>query len=146
MSDERTPTAEPMGRCPRCQRPTTLCDGHPTAEPVTALAADIRAVDGNHDLGASALAEALIERGWSQRSTAEVERLREDAELGRAWRECEAALPVSYMLQIDGAEGWEAVALPFRHEWVTYKGTGDTPTEALDALRAALAEPDHDDG
>jgi hypothetical protein len=29
-----------------------------------ALAADIRAVDGNHDLGAGALAEALVERGW----------------------------------------------------------------------------------
>jgi hypothetical protein len=39
-SDERTPTAEPMGRCPRCQRPTTLCDGHPTAEPVTPMRDD----------------------------------------------------------------------------------------------------------
>ena len=30
------------------------------------LAADIRAVDGNHDLGAGALAQALTERGWSR--------------------------------------------------------------------------------
>jgi hypothetical protein len=35
LRGKATPTAEPMGRCPRCQRPTTLCDGHPTAEPVT---------------------------------------------------------------------------------------------------------------
>lgn len=34
-----------------------------------ALANDIRAVDGNHDLGAGALAGALIERGWTRRST-----------------------------------------------------------------------------
>jgi hypothetical protein len=114
MSDERTPTAEPMGRCPRCQRPTTLCDGHPTAEPVTALAADIRAVDGNHDLGASALAEALIERGWSQRSTAEVERLR----------------------------------IALRHTVTTYDIKGHDATICLSCreARAALAEPDHDDG
>jgi hypothetical protein len=132
MSDERTPTAEPTTEAGRalldaydpCYCEGTVCDVLPD------LAARVAAIE----------AEA------AQRSTAEVERLREDAELGRAWRECEAALPVSYMLQIDGAEGWEAVALPFRHEWVTYKGTGDTPTEALDALRAALAEPDHDDG
>jgi hypothetical protein len=30
------------------------------------LAADIRAVDGNHDLGAGALASALTERGWTR--------------------------------------------------------------------------------
>ena len=28
------------------------------------LAADIRAIDGNHDKGAGAIAEALIARGW----------------------------------------------------------------------------------
>jgi hypothetical protein len=44
------------------------------------------------------------------------------------------------MLQVDGAEGWEAVALPFRYEWPTYKGSGDTVTEALNNLRRALAE------
>ena len=32
----------------------------------TDLANDIRRVDGNHDLGAGALAEALIERGWTK--------------------------------------------------------------------------------
>ena len=42
----------------------------PTGEPEwTDLAADIRAIDGNHELGAGALAEALIERGWTRRST-----------------------------------------------------------------------------
>jgi hypothetical protein len=30
------------------------------------LANDIRAVDGNHDLGAGALAEALTARGWTR--------------------------------------------------------------------------------
>ena len=30
------------------------------------LAADIRAVDGNHDLGAGALAAALTARGWTR--------------------------------------------------------------------------------
>jgi len=30
------------------------------------LAADIRAVDGNHDLGAGSLAHALIRRGWTR--------------------------------------------------------------------------------
>ncbi|NKR90570.1 hypothetical protein GS483_00310 [Rhodococcus hoagii] len=30
------------------------------------LAQDIRAVDGNHSLGAAELAERLIERGWSR--------------------------------------------------------------------------------
>lgn len=30
------------------------------------LAADIREVDGNHDLGASALAQALSEKGWGK--------------------------------------------------------------------------------
>jgi hypothetical protein len=32
------------------------------------LAADIRAVDGNHDLGAGALAAALTARGWTRAS------------------------------------------------------------------------------
>lgn len=31
---------------------------------VDALAADIREVDGKHDLGAAALAEALVDKGW----------------------------------------------------------------------------------
>ena len=34
------------------------------AETTTALAQDIREVDGSHSLGAAALADALIERGW----------------------------------------------------------------------------------
>jgi hypothetical protein len=76
----------------------------------------------------------------SARSTTNGQKYDEDATLGRAWRECVAALPPSYMLQVDGAEGWEAVALPFRYEWPTYKGSGDTVTEALNNLRRALAE------
>ncbi|QXW04028.1 hypothetical protein [Rhodococcus globerulus] len=35
------------------------------------LAADIRAVDGNHDLGAAALADKLAELGWSKPRTVE---------------------------------------------------------------------------
>lgn len=31
-----------------------------------ALAADIRRFDGNHDLGAAALAERLVEAGWTK--------------------------------------------------------------------------------
>lgn len=33
------------------------------------LAADIREVDGNHSLGASALADLLVDRGWSKPRT-----------------------------------------------------------------------------
>lgn len=33
------------------------------------LAADIREVDGNHSLGASALADRLVDRGWSKPRT-----------------------------------------------------------------------------
>lgn len=33
------------------------------------LAADIREVDGNHSLGASALADLLVDRGWSKSRT-----------------------------------------------------------------------------
>ena len=35
-----------------------------TATETDRLAADIRSVDGDHSLGAGALAEALINRGW----------------------------------------------------------------------------------
>lgn len=34
--------------------------------PTEELAADIRALDGNHDLGASELATALTELGWTK--------------------------------------------------------------------------------
>jgi hypothetical protein len=164
MSDERTPTAEPVcggscgslgwtveryGRvthkhgCPR--RADPFCQTHPadtvlgcrpnttpTAEPVTALAADIRAVDGNHDLGASALAEALIERGWSQRSsTAEVERLRE------------ALFPLlgdgRQMCRMCGT-AWTLGDEPFHDNKAWAGGCPVAPFIA----RAALAEPDHD--
>lgn len=37
----------------------------------TELANDIRVVDGNHDLGAGALAAALTERGWTKREARE---------------------------------------------------------------------------
>lgn len=36
------------------------------SEVINELAADIRALDGNNDLGAAALAEALIEKGWGK--------------------------------------------------------------------------------
>lgn len=37
-----------------------------SAELVNRLAADIREVDGDHKLGAAELAEALVEKGWTQ--------------------------------------------------------------------------------
>ena len=42
----------------------------------TDLANDIRRVDGNHDLGAGALAEALIERGWTKAAPPPAEAVR----------------------------------------------------------------------
>lgn len=38
--------------------------GASDVDTVTELAADIRALDGSHSLGAGALAEALVSRGW----------------------------------------------------------------------------------
>ena len=48
------------------------------------LAADIRRIDGAHDMGAGALAEALTEAGWTRAVP---------AGLDAAWAEAEAALP-----------------------------------------------------
>jgi hypothetical protein len=49
----------------------TIADAHVallsaegSASAIDALAADIRKIDGNHDLGAGALAERLVELGW----------------------------------------------------------------------------------
>lgn len=54
----------------------------PASEPEwVALANDIRIVDGNHDMGASALADALTRRGWTRRRPADPdmeERLRDE--------------------------------------------------------------------
>jgi hypothetical protein len=36
------------------------------AERIETLAAAIREIDGAHDMGAGALAEALVDRGWKQ--------------------------------------------------------------------------------
>jgi hypothetical protein len=134
-SDERTPTAEPMGRCPRCQRPTTLCDGHPTAEPVTPMRDDDAGCWQHGDESITTRiepAERVIEHcticgkdvGWTwqaaQRSTAEVERL----------REVEKA-----------AETLSEDLLPYAGHY----RAGIEPVQRLRrALRAALAEPDHD--
>lgn len=41
-------------------------DDDATNDTINGLASDIREADGNHDLGASALAEKLVGRGWSK--------------------------------------------------------------------------------
>lgn len=46
--------------------------------PVDHLAEDIRKADGNHDLGAAALAEALIAKGWTQGEPEEYPRAEAD--------------------------------------------------------------------
>lgn len=40
----------------------------PENDSIYEMAMDIRAVDGNHDLGAAELAEKLVERGWAKPS------------------------------------------------------------------------------
>ena len=68
--------------------------------------------------------------------------LREDAELGRAWRRAEAALPPEWHIRTqsgafgggDGAcaEAWSNMADAFEQEF------GDTMTDALNALAESL--------
>lgn len=50
------------------------------------LAADIRAVDGSHSIGAGALAEALVGRGWQRSQDVEVTNVARDADGDRIIR------------------------------------------------------------
>jgi hypothetical protein len=68
--------------------------------------------------------------------------LREDAALGAAWRRCEAALPEGSVLSLD-LDTFLQLLPPYdasvRNGHDTVLGTtGQTPTEALEALAEAL--------
>ena len=84
------------------------------------LAADIRAIDGAHSLGAGALAEALIEKGW--RAPAKVQSFRSvssarNAEVGHLVRSRWSSSGVVWRIvgttvsRINGAEQLQVVSL-----------------------------------
>jgi hypothetical protein len=143
-SDERTPTAEPVGRCPRCQRPTTLCDGHPTAEPVTeATLYDLIPLPDGPEKERTML--AVME--WARNREAEAAQ-RSTAEVERAYAEYRR-------LAIEEVTGLRAeverLRTLLRHVYTAPFIEGHNPViclscrEAREAINsAALAEPDHD--
>ncbi|NKS77986.1 hypothetical protein GS539_19380 [Rhodococcus hoagii] len=67
------------------------------------LAQDIRAVDGNHLLGASELAERLIERGWFRPRVVETES--ESGGLEALW-----TMPVGTSIECGSGMLWRKVA------------------------------------
>jgi hypothetical protein len=68
VDDEETHTAGCVLRSLDAERAARAPEGEPEWP---ALANDIRRIDGNHDMGAGALAEALTQAGWSRAARAE---------------------------------------------------------------------------
>lgn len=58
----------------------------PTDDEREALAQDIRIVDGSHSLGAAALADALVERGWGRRQGPITDADESDRQQIEAWQ------------------------------------------------------------
>jgi hypothetical protein len=151
MSDERTPTTEPEHRQVYVNEVTSGCVcGNtwpcPTAEPVTeAGRAMLYATEWPYVAYATKSLIRAIETEAAQRSTAEVERLREQYEMQFDVFQRDLADRTAEVERLREAES--AWAFAETHSRPDHDdGNVRVERGAWNRLRAALAEPDHDDG